>query len=377
MQCGYFDSGRCRSCTFMGRTYADQLASKVARVTSVLAPFVAPLTWGEPVTSPASGFRNKAKLVVAGRRGRPTFGILDDRGRGVDLRRCGLYEGGLAATLNPLHRFVAELGIAPYNVPARHGDLKHVIVTQSPGGEQLVRFVVRTPSSIDLIRRHLPDLRGLVPTARVVSTNVLPEHAAVLEGETETVISEQSLLPMPLPGATLLLAPRAFFQTNTNVAVSLYQQVQEWADNVDARVIHDLYCGVGGFALHLAAPGRQVVGVESSTAAIHAATEAAHRLPLAVDRSAIRFVAGDATAPLRAPAPDLIVVNPPRRGLGPDLAAHLEASTARHLVYSSCSVDTLVRDLELMPSWRPRDGRVVDMFPQSHHVEVVLHLSKR
>ncbi|MGL5931026.1 MAG: methyltransferase [Dermatophilaceae bacterium] len=377
MQCGYFDAGRCRSCTLMGRTYADQLAEKVARVTSTLAPFAASTTWLEPVTSPESHFRNKAKLVVAGRRGRPTFGILDGRGRGIDLRRCGLHEAGLTATLDPLHRFVAELGIAPYDVPARRGELKHVIVTHSPAGEQLVRFVVRTPASADLVRRHLAELRRLVPSARVVSTNVLAEHKAVLDGDVEDVVTEQSLLPMPLPAATLLLAPRSFFQTNTQVAASLYQQVREWADEVGPGVVHDLYCGVGGFALHLAAPGRHVVGVESSAEAVRAAGEAARRMTPALDGGSVAFVAADATAAVVEPAPDLVVVNPPRRGLGPDLAARLDRSPARHLVYSSCDVDTLARDLGRMPSWRPERGRMADMFPQSRHVEVALLLGRR
>ncbi|MGL5852216.1 MAG: methyltransferase [Phycicoccus sp.] len=377
MRCGYFDAGRCRSCTLMGHSYTDQLDGKVTRVTSTLASIGASTSWLEPVTSPESGFRNKAKLVVAGRRGRPTFGILDGRSRGVDLRRCGLYEAGLAAVLDPLHRFVAELGITPYDVPARRGDLKHVIVTHSPAGEQLVRFVVRTPASIDLIRRHLPELHRLVPSARVVSTNVLPEHKAVLDGAVEEVVSAESLLPMPLPATTLLLAPRSFFQTNTGAAASLYQQVREWADDVDADVVHDLYCGVGGFALHLVAPGRQVVGVESSAEAVQAAAEAARRMTPAPEVGSVVFVAGDATTTVPAPAPDLVVVNPPRRGLGPDLAARLDRSAARHLVYSSCDVDTLARDLGRMPSWRPEVGRVVDMFPQSRHVEVALLLGRR
>ncbi|MGL5865683.1 MAG: methyltransferase [Dermatophilaceae bacterium] len=343
---------------------------------STLAPFAASTVWLEPVTSPESGFRNKAKLVVGGRRGRPTFGILDTRGHGVDLRRCGLYEPGLAATFDPLHRFVADLRIAPYDVPARRGDLKHVIVTHSPGGEQLVRFVVRTPAAADLVRSHLTALRELVPSARVVSTTVLPEHKAVLDGDVEVVVSAESLLPMPMPEVTLLLGPRSFFQTNTRVAAALYQQAREWAEDVDAGVVHDLYCGVGGFALHLAAPGRQVVGVESSAEAIHAATVAARRMPPAL-AGAVAFVAGDATAPVRAPDPDVVVVNPPRRGLGPDLAARLDGSAARHLIYSSCAIDTLARDLARMPSWRPERGRVVDMFPQSHHVEVALLLGRR
>lgn len=129
----------------MGTPYRDQVAAKAAHVAEVLAPHVDRPAWLPPATSAESHFRNKAKLVVGGRAGRPTLGILDEHGRGVDLRRCGLYEPGLAATFDPLHRFLADLGIEPYDVPRRRGELKHVILTHSPDGEHLVRFVVRSP----------------------------------------------------------------------------------------------------------------------------------------------------------------------------------------------------------------------------------------
>lgn len=372
MHCDYFDAGRCRSCTLMGTPYATQLGDKQRRVAATLAPYTGGLEWLDPITSPESHFRTKAKLVVGGRAGRPTLGILDERGRGVDLRRCGLYEPGLAATFDPLHRFVGELGIAPYDVPRRAGELKHVIVTHSPDGEHLVRFVVRSVDGLALVRDALPRLQALVPSARVVTVNLLPEHKAVLEGDTEVVLTGATLLPIRLGEVTLQLGPRAFFQTNTHVARRLYAQVAAWTDELEPGTVWDLYCGVGGFALHLAGRDRRVVGVESSAEAVAAARAAAAEQPYDVT-----FHAGDATAgPPPGPTPDLVVVNPPRRGLGPALAGWLERSPARHVLYSSCHVDSLARDLEAMPSLRPVRGRVADMFPQTHHVETLLLLRR-
>ncbi len=374
MQCDYHDAGRCRSCTLMGTPYPAQLADKAAAVAAVLGPHTTGAHWLLPVTSPPSHFRNKAKLVVAGRATDPTLGILDRDGRGQDLRRCGLYEPGLAATFDPLHRFLSRLALEPYDVPGRRGELKHVLVTHSPDGEHLVRFVVRTPAAVDRLRAALPDLLDALPSARVVTANVLPEHKAVLEGELEVPLTTGTLLPMRLGGVTLLLGPRAFFQTNTHVARALYAQVRSWADQAPPRTVLDLYCGVGGFALHLAAPGRHVVGVETSAEAVRAATAAAGAL--ARDHGPVRFVAGDATLALPDLEPDLVVVNPPRRGIGPDLAGRLDRSSATHLVYSSCNPDSLARDLAAMPSWRVEQARVVDMFPQTRHVEVVLLLGR-
>jgi 23S rRNA (uracil747-C5)-methyltransferase len=372
MQCDYFDAGRCRSCTLMGTPYADQVAAKQHRTTAALTGVAPHLAWLDPARSPASHYRNKAKLVVGGHAGNPTLGILDERGRGVDLRRCGLYEPGLAATFDPLHRFVSDLRLEPYDVPARRGELKYLIVTHSPDGEHLVRFVLRSKRHLPELRAALPRLLSDLPSVRVVTANLHPEHKAVLEGETEVPLTEQTLLPMRVGDATLLLGPRSFFQTNTTVAAALYRQARQWVDDAAPTVVWDLYCGVGGFALHVTAPGRTVLGVETSADAVDAARAAAGGGP-----DAAQFLVGDATTADLSPAPDLVVVNPPRRGIGPDLASWLDASPAAQVVYSSCNVDSLARDLAAMPSLTPVTGRVFDMFPQTPHTEVMLRLERR
>jgi 23S rRNA (uracil747-C5)-methyltransferase len=380
MQCDYFDAGRCRSCTLMGTPYADQLAAKQHRAASALAEVAPHLTWLEPARSAASHYRNKAKLVVGGHAGRPTLGILDERGRGVDLRRCGLYEPGLAATFDALHRFVADLGLEPYDVPARRGELKYLIVTHSPDGEQLLRFVLRSDRHLTELRAALPGLLADLPSVRVVTANLHPEHKAVLEGETEVPLTGQTLLPMRVGDATLLLGPRSFFQTNTAVAAALYRQARDWVDAADPAVVWDLYCGVGGFAVHAAAPGRVVVGVETSSDAVDAARAAVRPRPDAGGPASAdqpTFVVGDATTADLSPAPDLVVVNPPRRGIGADLAAWLDGSSADRVLYSSCNVDSLARDLAAMPSLSPVAGRVFDMFPQTPHTEVMVRLERR
>ena len=379
MQCDYFDAGRCRSCTLMGTPYDEQLAAKQHRATVALADVAPRLEWLDPARSPASHYRNKAKLVVGGRAGHPTLGILDERGRGVDLRRCGLYEPGLAATFDPLHRLVADLGLEPYDVPLRRGELKYLIVTHSPDGEHLVRFVLRSERHLADLRAALPRLLADLPSVRVVTANLHPEHKAVLEGETEVPLTEQTLLPMRVGDATLLLGPRSFFQTNTTVAAALYRQARDWVDAADPTTVWDLYCGVGGFARHVTAPGRTVVGVETSADAVDAARAAA-RLPadaaMPASAPAPTFVVGDATTVRLSPAPDLVVVNPPRRGIGADLAAWLDASPATDVLYSSCNVDSLARDLADMPSLQPVAGRVFDMFPQTPHTEVMVRLAR-
>ncbi len=369
MRCSYYDAATCRSCAWLERAYPDQLAAKQAHV----AGLVPGPTWLPPVPSAEEGYRNKAKMVVGGTVDAPVLGVLDELGRTVDLRDCPLHTPGLRAALHELAGFVTRARLEPYDVGTRRGELKYVLVTQSPDGELMVRFVCRSTEPLARLRKHLPALLATLPV-RVASLNVQPVHAAVLEGEREEVLTPDAALPMRLGDVELLLRPQSFFQTNTEVATVLYRQARAWVDELGPASVWDLYCGVGGFALHVADGRRDVVGIETSEEAVASATASAARAGL----TGVRFVAGDAAAFAREAgrAPALVVVNPPRRGIG-DLAAWLEVSDARAVVYSSCNAVSLARDLARMPSLVPVRGRLLDMFPQTAHAETLVLLERR
>jgi 23S rRNA (uracil747-C5)-methyltransferase len=369
VQCDYFDAGVCRSCALMGVSYAEQLIGKEADVRRVLAAWPG-IAWSSAMASAESGFRNKAKMAVGGTVAAPTLGILDEHRHGVDLRACGICAPALHAAFPVLAEFIGRAGLVPYDVPTRRGELKHVHVTTSPDDELMLRFVLRSTEALGRIRKHLPWLRDTLPQAVVVSVNLLPEHKAAIEGAEEIVLTERAALPMRMDAGTLLLPPGGFFQTNTAIAQGLYDQARDWSVGLAPASVWDLYCGVGGFALHLAAPDRRVVGVELSEPAIAGAR--------AAGVAGTGFVVADATAwaEEQAERPDLVVVNPPRRGLGERLDAWLESSGVPTIVYSSCNAVTLARDLAALPSYRPVAGRVFDMFPQTAHVETMLFLRR-
>lgn len=373
MNCEYFDSGVCRSCTLMGVPYAEQLAEKDAHTRTLLASF-GDAEWLPPVASAESGYRNKAKMVIGGAPDAPTIGILDEDGRGVDLRECGICAPGIRSALPVLADFITRARLVPYSVPGRRGELKYVLVTLSPDDELMVRFVVRSEDVASRIRKRLPELLTALPNARVVTANLQPDHKAVVEGEHEIVLTPDASLVMRVNGMALQLRPQSFFQTNTAVAERLYAQVAAWVDEVSPASVWDLYCGVGGFALAVAAEGRRVVGVETSREAVRSAQSTARASAL----PDVTFRADDATdfAIGAKHAPDLVIVNPPRRGIGAELAGWLESSGVRHIVYSSCNPTSLAHDLARIPSYRVRTGRVLDMFPQTRHQEVAVLLER-
>lgn len=411
MQCPHYDAGRCHSCTLLEIDYPTQVLDKERRVATLLAsgatgstgegtPSTSDasgatvrasdgLTWLPAVRSVESGFRNKAKMVVSGTVADPVLGILDRAGQGVDLTDCGLYPDALQASFGPLAAFVTRANLEPYQVSGlgkraqQRGELKYVLVTLSPDGELMVRFVLRSQEAIARIRKHLGWLRAELPALAVASANIQPAHAAVLEGDLEILLTERTTLPMRIDDITLDLRPQSFFQTNTAVATELYRQARGWVDEVGPKSLWDLYCGVGGFALHCAAPGRSVTGIEISAEAVTAASGTVEKLRQGATAERFRdvtFAAGDATAfaigPEAPELPEMVIVNPPRRGIGADLAHWLETSAIDHVLYSSCNATTLAKDLAAMPSLRPVRARLLDMFPQTSHYEVLVLLER-
>ena len=184
----------------------------------------------------------------------------------------------------------------------------------------------------------------------------------------------------------LYLPTRSFFQTNTAVAEELYATARSWAEESEPARVWDLFCGVGGFALALAAPGRRVLGVEVSAPAIDGARDAVALMGL--DPDLVRFEVGDARVlnpadpdgstpgEVEAERPDLLVVNPPRRGIGEQLSTRIEASGVERVLYSSCNPRTLATDLAHLPSMRVVRARLFDMFPHTDHAEVLVELAR-
>ena len=395
--CILHDAGTCRSCPHLSVPLPDQLAVKQSRVSSLLAEHVPADLWRSPALSAPERFRNKAKMAVAGTTARPTLGILDGTGHGVDLRSCPLHETAIEEALPVLADLITDLGLRPYDVPTRRGELKHVLVTASPDDDLMVRFVLRSRRHLERLRAALPDLRRSLPQLAVLGVNIQGVHQAVIEGPEEIVLTEEDRLlmrlslPSPDGGGRagrragsvelpLYLPTRSFFQTNTAVAEALYATARDWAEEAEPARVWDLFCGVGGFALALAAPGRQVLGVEVSASAIDGARAAADLMGL--DPALVRFEAGDArvldpAAGERAGGvqrPDLLVVNPPRRGIGEQLATRIEASGVERVLYSSCNPRTLAADLAHLPSMRVVRSRLFDMFPHTEHAEVLVEL---
>lgn len=381
MLCSHFEAGRCGSCTLLRIPYLQQVGDKQRHCAQLLADFEP--EWLTPVLSDQMGFRNKAKMVVTGTAQNPVLGIFDSEYRGIDLHDCPLYSDKMQQLLKKIAEFISAAKVVPYDVLTQHGELKYVLVTQSPQDLFMIRFVTRSQEPVTRIKKALPAFLVANGHVRVVSVNVQPEHKAVLEGALEILLTDDQTLPMAIASEqgttaarpiTLHLRPQSFFQTNTSVAAQMYHQAQDWVQEVRPDTVWDLFCGVGGFALHVAPFANHVIGIEISEQAIESAELSAAEL----DYQHVTFGAGDATAFSVGDQsqPDLVIVNPPRRGIGQELATWLEYSKANTVIYSSCNAKSLAKDLAVMPSLEPVAARILDMFPNTSHYEVMVLLKR-
>jgi 23S rRNA (uracil1939-C5)-methyltransferase len=171
----------------------------------------------------------------------------------------------------------------------------------------------------------------------------------------------------------------AFSQVNPAVARKIYETTLEWARLTGQEIVFDLYCGIGPISLYLASQAKLVIGIDENEGAINVAKQNARRNGY----HNCRFFAGDVVDKLREAAlslsqVDIIVVNPPRKGLSPEASAALIATRVARLVYISCDPTTLARDLERLSleGYVARKVQPFDMFPQTDQVETVALLER-
>ncbi|MFI3309264.1 23S rRNA (uracil(747)-C(5))-methyltransferase RlmC [Ewingella allii] len=375
MHCALYTAGTCRSCQWLDKPYARQLVDKQQDLRQLLAD-LAVGEWLEPVTGPESAFRNKAKMVVSGSVERPLLGMLHRDGTPVDLCDCPLYPASFPEVFGVLKSFIARAGLTPYNVARKRGELKFLLLTESQKeGGMMLRFVLRSEAKLAQLRAALPWLQQQLPQLKVISANIQPVHMAILEGEREIALTEQQALEEEFNQVPLFIRPQSFFQTNPQVAAALYATARDWVRELNIGSMWDLFCGVGGFGLHCATPEMKLTGIEISAEAIACAKASADRLGL----KQVEFQALDSTgfATGRQSIPDLVLVNPPRRGIGQALCDYLSRMAPQTILYSSCNAQTMAKDLAAMPDYRVARVQLFDMFPHTAHYEVLTLLSRR
>ncbi len=370
--CEYFNAHTCRSCNWIEQDYSQQLLQKesiIRKELNVQFPFE------KSTSSSTKGFRNRAKMSVTGTSSDPIIGLTgeDHLDQGRKLLHCPIHHPKLNTVIEALPDFIREFNLIPYQIESKQGELKGLILFYSPGSDHMyLRFVLRSKECVSRIIKLLPKLQNQFPFLKCVTANIQPTPHAILEGKEEIFITEQKFIDHSLGQITLALSPQAFVQTNVEVATKLYQTAAAWIAEIKPNKMLELFCGQGAFSFFAAQSAKEILGIEINEDAVNTANQTAKKLQL----SHVSFEAKDAhDAP--SIGADLLLVNPPRRGLTDSIKIILE-SMPQHLIYSSCSVETLAKDIQkLSTQYRMIKIQLFDLFPHTEHFETLVMLERK
>ncbi len=379
--CNYFASGVCSSCGLLGVPSGERLASKVKSVRAAFSACGLPIDClHNDVVIPMHpwGSRNKAKLSTTGTIEAPVIGIVRSDLSSADLSDCSLMTTPCKEFVADLPDLIATANLTPYDIRLRCGELKGVhVVINHDYSQGIVRFVLRSSEAIPRIKKIVAKIQEQHPWATVISCNIQPLPAAILEGPEEVQLTTERFILEHYGQTKLLYAPSSFIQVTHEVAEELYLAAADFARKGNFTNVLDLFCGVGGFSLSVAPFAQRVTGVELSAHAIESA-QAAATLNHA---SNCHFLAADTDEFLtrdRDISADLVIINPPRRGLSPIIIEKLITLAPRNILYSSCNPETFARDVQTfiqVGQFTLEKAQLFDMFPLSHHCEVLGILS--
>lgn len=311
-------------------------------------------------------------MSVSGSVAKPVIGITRQDRTSQELAECPLSTELIADLLRHLAGVITRYSLTPYDIEARTGELKYIIITTTSRRDQgILRFILRSREALPHVQAAATDLTEHFPWIKVISCNIQPIPAAILEGSEEIPITDNTLIREDFEALSLYFAPQSFMQVTPAIAQQLYTRAAQIVAKAAPQRLLDLFCGVGGFSLCAAPYCREVLGIEISAQAIGCAQRAAEELGL----QHVRFQATDVEGFIRGNrdyAPDMIVVNPPRRGLSEDTLRYLLHIKPHHILYSSCNPETFARDAQtLMSIYTLEELTPFDMFPMTHHWEVL------
>ncbi|HEX2929926.1 MAG TPA: 23S rRNA (uracil(1939)-C(5))-methyltransferase RlmD [Candidatus Binatia bacterium] len=371
----------CVGCPFIDMPYAPQLARKRAIVVEALAAYPSLSGIDIPPVVPSShrlGYRSRVKLVVRKNRSDIAIGLyVPQSHRVIDISSCPVHPRPVNQVLHYLKRKILELGIAPYDERDDSGELRYVDLRYSFTRRELSVTLVSRHASLPHGEKLARALQRKFSSITGVMQNVNESRGNVIWGDVYRTLSGRDSLLEQVGGLKLVYPVGVFSQANPYSAQRLYEKVVELAGLSGVETVLDLYCGVGPIAFYLARSARQVWGVDDSESAIDAAKQNARRNGV----SNCRFRSGDAAQLIRElrqanSRVDVIVLNPPRKGVQPAaLEAILEVGAPK-LVYVSCEPKSLARDLDRLSKSNYRVGQIqpFDMFPQTGEVENVVLL---
>ena len=375
-ECPY--AGKCGGCAYRHLTYPEELWAKRQRVQDALTRIGGLELTVEEILGAKNPehYRNKSQYPV-GADG--SIGFFQARThKVVPIRRCLIQTETADRTAQAVGEWMRRYKISAYDETTGKGLVRHVCVRVNRKGESLCCVVVNG----NKVPRE-PELAAYVTAAVSHTVGVLlnsnTRRGNVILGDKYRTLFGRNYLMDTLCGLKFKLSMPSFYQVNRDQAEALYGKALEFAGLTGNETVLDLYCGIGTITLCLAKAAKRVIGAEIVPPAIRDAKENALRNHI----ENAEFFCGDAAdiaAKLESDGlrPDVVTVDPPRKGLAPEVIASVAAMGPEKVVYVSCDPATLGRDVKIFREfgYEAKRAAAVDMFPGTAHVETVVLLSR-
>ena len=374
--CPYFP--RCGGCTYRHIRYEEELRLKRQRVQDNLSRIGGSDVTVEEILGARDTlrYRNKAQYPVS-KDG--AVGFYRARTHEViECEHCLLVKPEADAAAEALREYMQSCRVAGYDEKTGRGLVRHLYIRSNAAGESLVCVLVngdKLPKEdrlVTLLRDACPKCTGIV-----LGTNT--KKGNVILGDRYRTLWGSDRLEDTLCGKTFRLSVPSFYQVNRVQAERLYAKAIEFAGLTGQETVLDLYCGAGTITLALSDHAKKVLGAEIVPEAIDDARENAARNGV----KNAEFFCGDASDVAKKLArenlrPDVITVDPPRKGLAADVVESIAEMQPGRVVYVSCDSATMARDVKRLADlgYTAQRACAVDMFPRADHVETVCLLSK-
>ena len=379
-------AGPCGGCSLRHLDYAAELRAKQESVADAfrrIGGLDVPVL--DALPSPeVDRYRNKVQFPVGrDKDGAPCIGFYAGRThRIVPCPDCKLQPGVLNDIGNTLCAFFAAHGIQPYDEERGKGLVRHIFLRRGAHSGQIMVCLVCTRPKLPHSDELVALLREKFRDIATILINVNAKKTNVILGEESVTLYGPGCIEDTLCGVPVRLGPLSFYQVNTLAAERLYGVAAEYAQLEPDDVLLDLYCGMGTIGLSMANHCRELIGVEIIPEAIDSAKANAARMGDAVAAKSRFFCAdaGEAAARLAAEGlrPDVIMLDPPRKGCDETTLSAVAQMSPRRVVYVSCNPSTAARDAAWLGQhgYRAEKVQPVDLFPRTKHVETVVLLSK-
>lgn len=368
---------RCGGCQ-LDMSYAEQLEWKQAKAERMLSKFC-PVSAIIGMDKPYN-YRNKVQTVYGFSSGRLSSGIFQSSKKTIMFTNdCMLEDKRAEKIVGAVKKLMVSFRIKPYDLKTGQGLLKHTLIRTSANTGEIMLVLVTSspifPAKKNFVKAMLKECPEITSIVQNVCTNRVP----LTLGERNIVMYGKGYITDEICGLKFKISPQSFYQVNPVQTQTLYNKALEMADIKSGDKVFDAYCGTGTIGMLCADKGANVVGAEINKQAYKDAIENAALNGIAN----INFVNADAKdfmteLTLSGEKFDVIILDPPRAGTDPEFVKSAAAMSPEKIIYISCKIETLERDLKLFKKsgYKAEFIQPVDMFPHTVGIETAVILRR-